>query len=136
MKSTDDLSKKDIDEMTDEERERYIEFLNAGNHLQGAVQAPEYRVPDTQMLYGPPNSPGAPFGMGMFKAMIPAPDTQQNGNWKDETRWTCGCGQENTGKFCTECGMPAPPKPWICPECGTENKGNFCGECGSPRSTE
>ena len=51
--------------------------------------------------------------------------------------WTCECGQENTGKFCSNCGKPQPaPAPaagaWTC-ECGSENTGNFCSNCGKPR---
>lgn len=47
--------------------------------------------------------------------------------------WTCECGAVNTGKFCSECGKPAPAKPesWTC-ECGTVNTGKFCSECGKP----
>ncbi len=46
--------------------------------------------------------------------------------------WTCSCGMAgNTGKFCVECGLPAPDRTagWIC-ACGTLNKGKFCSECG------
>ena len=48
--------------------------------------------------------------------------------------WTCACGAQNTGKFCTECGkpMPAPAGAWTC-ECGAQNTGKFCTECGKPR---
>ena len=50
--------------------------------------------------------------------------------------WTCECGQVNTGKFCSECGKPAPapasaPAEWTC-ECGQMNTGKFCSECGKP----
>lgn len=47
--------------------------------------------------------------------------------------WTCACGQTNTGKFCGNCGKPAPApkKVWKC-ECGQENEGKFCGNCGKP----
>ena len=45
--------------------------------------------------------------------------------------WTCACGQNNTGKFCSNCGTPAPTpkKAWTC-ECGQANEGKFCSNCG------
>ena len=47
--------------------------------------------------------------------------------------WTCACGHAgNTGKFCANCGQPAPAAGWACP-CGhTGNTGKFCAECGKP----
>lgn len=47
-------------------------------------------------------------------------------------QWTCQCGAVNTGKFCSECGKPAPAGPWTC-GCGAVNTGKFCSECGKPR---
>ena len=49
--------------------------------------------------------------------------------------WTCECGAVNTGKFCSECGKPAPaPKTgWTC-ECGAVNTGKFCSDCGKPKA--
>ncbi len=51
--------------------------------------------------------------------------------------WRCGCGFDNVGKFCIECGKPKPEvKPqsegWTC-ECGTVNLGKFCHECGTKK---
>ncbi|MGN0427241.1 MAG: SPFH domain-containing protein [Agathobacter sp.] len=46
--------------------------------------------------------------------------------------WTCECGKVNTGKFCSECGKPAPAGEWTC-ECGAVNTGKFCSECGKAR---
>ena len=48
--------------------------------------------------------------------------------------WTCQCGAENQGKFCSECGSPRPAAgPWYCGSCGSANTGKFCSECGKPR---
>lgn len=47
--------------------------------------------------------------------------------------WTCECGAVNSGKFCGECGKPAPKAEWFCQECGTKNTGKFCQECGKAR---
>lgn len=47
--------------------------------------------------------------------------------------WKCECGNENTGKFCANCGKPKPvANTWTC-SCGNVNSGNFCAECGKPR---
>lgn len=62
-----------------------------------------------------------------------APSPAQSGvNGKAQAGWICGCGNVNTGKFCSECGKPRPAGPWTC-SCGTVNSGKFCSECGSPR---
>jgi membrane protease subunit (stomatin/prohibitin family) len=44
------------------------------------------------------------------------------------------CGTMITGKFCPECGTPAPASKTSmkCPKCGTESSGKFCPECGTP----
>lgn len=47
--------------------------------------------------------------------------------------WTCACGQKNQGKFCSNCGKPAPKTEWTC-SCGQVNSGNFCSNCGKPRA--
>lgn len=56
------------------------------------------------------------------------------GNGNGEGSWTCSCGAQNTGKFCSNCGSPkpAPAGSWTC-SCGTENTGKFCSNCGSKK---
>lgn len=44
------------------------------------------------------------------------------------------CGAAVSGKFCPECGAPAPTAEdeWTC-TCGAASRGKFCPECGTPR---
>ena len=50
--------------------------------------------------------------------------------------WTCDCGTQNTGKFCSNCGKPKPEPAaangWTC-GCGTQNTGKFCSNCGAQK---
>ncbi len=49
-----------------------------------------------------------------------------------QASWTCACGTENTGNFCSNCGSKKPSAEWTC-SCGTVNTGNFCSNCGNKR---
>ena len=84
-----------------------------------------------QMGYGAGNGsvPGGQMGYGTGNdgahAVPPVQSVKQP--------WICpACHVENTGKFCSECGKPAPAAEWTC-GCGAVNKGKFCSECGKPR---
>ena len=57
---------------------------------------------------------------------VPAPAPQGNAIWQ------CACGNNNSGRFCTECGTKK-PEDWVC-SCGNTNKGKFCTECGKPKN--
>lgn len=96
------------------------------------------------------NSAGAMTGfMGMGMAMQTGninaqnlyqmgQEQKQNSNTIQQAQsssnnWICGCGTENTGKFCTQCASPKPTNNgWIC-KCGATNTGKFCSECGSAK---
>ncbi|XRD23567.1 SPFH domain-containing protein [Lysinibacillus fusiformis] len=59
----------------------------------------------------------------------------QNQTANEANAWTCTCGHENTGKFCSNCGMAKPAEEgWSC-ACGAINKGKFCSECGTKKPT-
>ena len=64
--------------------------------------------------------------MNITSAPVSAPASQGNAVWQ------CVCGNNNSGKFCTECGTKK-PEDWVC-SCGNRNKGKFCTECGKPKS--
>ena len=51
---------------------------------------------------------------------------------QDNAIWQCACGNNNSGRFCTECGTKK-PEDWVC-SCGNTNKGKFCTECGKPKN--
>ncbi|MBL3728122.1 SPFH domain-containing protein [Lysinibacillus sp. HST-98] len=58
----------------------------------------------------------------------------QNQSAKALGTWTCACGHDNTGKFCSNCGAAKPVEEgWTC-TCGAVNKGKFCSECGSKKT--
>lgn len=64
------------------------------------------------------------------EAPVEAADTQATEGW------TCENGHSgNTGKFCTECGAPAPAQTSACPACGYAfedgNVPKFCPNCGA-----
>ena len=89
---------------------------------------------NASQLFAMGNQGQAPQGQPMQQAPVQPQAAPQAGGW------TCpDCGAQNTGKFCTNCGKPAPapaPAPsgdWFCGECGTKNSGKFCTNCGQPR---
>lgn len=69
------------------------------------------------------------FAMGQQQQQQQTPPPQQPA----QGGWTCSCGTQNTGKFCSNCGspQPAPAGTWKC-SCGSDNTGKFCPNCGKP----
>ena len=73
------------------------------------------------------------YQMGMQQVPQQQPQApQQQPQAPVQGGWKCGCGAENTGKFCVECGAPKPAEGWKC-ACGAVNKGKFCSECGAKK---
>ena len=62
----------------------------------------------------------------IYSVPVSAPAPQGNAIWQ------CACGNNNSGRFCTECGTKK-PEDWVC-SCGNINKGKFCTECGKPKN--
>lgn len=61
---------------------------------------------------------------------------QSNSSQASSNTWTCSCGNNNSGKFCSNCGKSKPASnEWTC-SCGCKNTGNFCSNCGSKKPSE
>lgn len=123
-----------------------VGMTGAGGYMAGASQMNYQQMQMNQPGYGQPGAmgygqqpgqaPGAGYGQQPGQAMGYGQQTGFGpggaGSGQSGT-WICGCGAENTGKFCGECGRPRPAQgPWTC-SCGAVNTGKFCGECGKPR---
>ena len=131
------------DEKMIKEMQRNAAFMDptrAAAHLAGATGDAMKTA-----AANPNGAVGAFMGMGMAGGMAGAQmgTLYQQGAQQQAAQaqvapaaagWTCSCGQTgNTGKFCSECGKPAPAGEWTC-DCGTVNKGKFCSNCGKPRA--
>ena len=102
--------------------------MGVGMQASGAMMgtASQTNMQQMQMMQNQQANPSN-GGMGTQAAA----DSQQGGMAGQTDGWRCECGAVNKGKFCSECGKPAPAAEWTC-ECGAVNKGKFCSECGKP----
>ena len=97
--------------------------MNMGGNMAGQMSQTNLAQMGMQQAQAPTPAPTPNVVAGAAGTAAP----QQNNGW------VCDCGTTNTGKFCGECGKPAPTKDWTC-ACGTVNTGKFCSECGKPRA--
>lgn len=124
------IQRDSLQKMTLPEHESLMQFYT---RLMGEVNDFEQLFTPADWAQGGVVAPGATTS----DASQAAPITPGTTNM-----WTCNCGTQNTGKFCTYCGDPKPtdaPKPtgeWACC-CGqAHNTGNFCMNCGHPKPTD
>ena len=101
---------------------------NISGGMMGA--ASNVNLQQMQMMNG-----GAPAGrtQGAVQGAVPPAGQEAPQAPQAPAGWTCACGQQNQGKFCSNCGKPAPKTEWTC-SCGQVNSGNFCSNCGKPRA--
>lgn len=136
--------------MPSEEDKEAIQEMQRTFNMGANMNAANYDIQKTMALgveaAGQHGGTNGLFGMGMGMNMM---GTAGLGNMTSQTtyhapqsqttpksisnKWTCSCGTQNSGKFCSECGAPKPVSlEWTC-NCGTQNKGKFCSNCGNPR---
>lgn len=104
--------------------------MNAGGSFMGAVSGANMQQMQMQQAAANAGAPQQAVNVGAAQPGANAGAVQQ----QTAAGWTCSCGHVNTGKFCSECGKPAPvpDSVWTC-SCGHVNTGKFCSECGKPR---
>lgn len=98
--------------------------MNAAGNMMGAASATNLAQMQMQQ-----NGAGQANPQVAAMAAAGQPQTQSQ---SQAPAWTCSCGQVNNGKFCSNCGNPAPAAEWTC-SCGQVNNGKFCSNCGKPR---
>ena len=113
--------------------------MQTGGNVMGAASAANMQQMEMMRRQQAAGNGAQPSAAGYVRQQsAPAGyEEQPNGPGTDAPQnhavsWTCSCGSVNTGKFCPECGKPAPEMPWTC-ICGSVNTGKFCPNCGKPR---
>lgn len=84
-------------------------------------------------------APGEEAGPTTQKVIDTSVETKDNVVQVENPSWRCACGQQNTGRFCTACGMPGEDGEGqttaaFCIQCGAPllPEARFCTRCGAP----
>ena len=119
----------------------YISANKDGTVAVASMGSRNYRIfqidiqPPVAEAAEPAAQEGAP-ATGNVNSLLDVLIHGQEGAPAAQEGWTCENGHTgNTGKFCPECGAPAPAKKTACDACGYEfpdgKVPKFCPECGA-----
>ncbi len=139
--------------LSDEDREYISSLQRAAVNRDPTMAAANITAAQAQAMRDAANNPGGAavgfMGMGMANAAggMNAANLYTMGAQQAQAPvaaaggWTCSCGAQNAGKFCSQCGQPKPePAPagdqWTCPTCGNANSGKFCPQCGQAKPAD
>lgn len=117
-----------------------IGFLNMGDKMFGANGMPNGTPPAPGVAAAAMNAAGGAVNGSMAAdgGVVANGGAAVNGSTAmagggKNAAILCSCGTVITGKFCQNCGKPA-PKVLFCQNCGRPVTGKFCPDCGTPVS--